>query len=396
MLASSASMKHGLLALTFVLLLPPRAGSAPGAKEVVARAVTDLAGIHAGIAQTPLDQLVGRAMIGATHADVALVPPIPSGARITRGPVRAGDLLALVPADSRLLVAPMTGEQIGALLERTAGRFATYDFADGRAPLEPGQGEAQGDAFAGLSYELDVTAPKGGRVFHLAFQGQPLEPGRSLRVAVTEDRARRGDPELAGASEGARAVMLHDALIAHARGAGTLGRAFERDWSVLPDYAAAPERPLIDALVRTGALPREEALRLFPDEPARRGEFAYWLARAFGWRANRLSGAFPDVPDSLEAWIDGLIRHRVLDAGTGTSEFFQPFALVTLPVALEWCGNAARARGSAAALGDSVAFGTRLLAATSLPPGAKGDTLTRAQALGIVANTRQQVPGKRK
>src|SRR4029079_10502384 len=96
-----------------------------------------------------------------------------------------------------------------------------------------------------------------------------------------------------------------------------LSGRFSRNWRLLPDYAAAPERALIDRLVRLHAVPKEEVHRLEAFEPARRGDLAYWLARGWGWRENKLSGAFADVPDSLEPWLDGLLKRKVLgEAGT--------------------------------------------------------------------------------
>jgi hypothetical protein len=78
----------------------------------------------------------------------------------------------------------------------------------------------------------------------------------------------------------------------------------------------------------------------------------------------------------------------VLDVGTRTSELFQPFAPLTLPIALDWCAHAAKsARGVTQ---DEGALRRALLANTSLAqrPLAAPDTLSRAQALGIVANAR--------
>ena len=162
----------------------------------------------------------------------------------------------------------------------------------------------------------------------------------------------------------------------------------------LPDYAASPERPLIDRLVREGALPEGEAMHLYPDDRAQRGDLAYWLARAFGWRASKLSGAWSDVPDSLEGWVDALARRHVIDAETRSSELFQPYAALTLPTALAWCMAAARAAHKGAPA--DTALRRALLANTSLAslsPSAP-DTLTRAQALCIVANSRFWSRGK--
>src|SRR5262249_19862112 len=118
------------------------------------------------------------------------------------------------------------------------------------------------------------------------------------------------------------------------------------------------------------------------------GDLAYWLARAFGWREQKLSGAWSDVPDSLEVWVDALAKRHVIDTETRTAELFRPYAALTLPTALGWCSAAARVAYKKAPA-DSI-LRRSLLAGTSLErkgPAAR-DTLTRAQTLGMVANAR--------
>jgi hypothetical protein len=156
----------------------------------------------------------------------------------------------------------------------------------------------------------------------------------------------------------------------------------------LPDYAGKPERPLIDRLVQAGGLPADEALHIYPDDKAQRGDLAYWLARAFGWHEQRLSGAWSDLPDTLEGWVDALAKRHVLDTETRTSELFQPYAALTVPTAIGWCTAAARV-GYKKAPPDSV-IRRSLLAGTSLEHKVLGpaDTLTRAQTLGMVSNAR--------
>jgi hypothetical protein len=326
---------------------------------------------------TWLDHVIGRAMMEATGADVALLP-------VTQP--RTQNLAGVSTGGEPLLTATLTAAQIRALLEREISRFPTYDFRPGQPAPGRMDGDSALDAFHGLSYELDLTRPAGARVIHLAFRGESLSMERPLKVAVTASRVALGDPELASARPGASPVALSDTLVRAGRRAAP-GHQLERAWTVLPDYLPCVERPLIDRLVREGALPREEAMRLFPDEPARRGDFAYWVARAFGWREQRLSGAWSDVPDSLEPWVDGLARHHVLDVSTRTSEQFEPFGVVTLGTALAWCGGAAPALRE---MKDGNALRKVLLAHTSLETGTRSapDTLTRAQVLGMVANAR--------
>jgi len=366
-------MRHGVFAALLLLTLPSQAAVTNRHDRAILR-VAALSAARAGFHDTPLSDALGAAMIEATGADVALLPAPLEG---------KGDLADRIPADL-LETTTLTGADLRALLERTARGFATYDFQPRRSA---GLSDSAVDEIHGLSYELDLTRPPGERVMHLAFRGESLGTGRSLEVAVSQSRAARGDRELASARAGVSPIPLREAVVAHVERAPAPA-GFERSWTVLPDYLPDVERPLIDRLVREGAMPRDEALRVFPDEMARRGELAYWLARAFGWQERRLSGAYSDVPDSLQPWVDALARHHVLDLETRTSELFQPFAPLTLSIALDWCAHAAKsARG---ATQDESALRHALVANTSLAqrPLTAPDTLSRAQALGIVANAR--------
>ncbi|MBI1795806.1 MAG: 5'-nucleotidase C-terminal domain-containing protein, partial [Candidatus Eisenbacteria bacterium] len=275
---------------------------------------------------------------------------------------------------------------------------APYDFTGERALTDSSVAGFQFDAADGVGYEIDLTRPAGQRVVHLVYQGKPVTPEQTFKVAVNSYRMNGGGgfdairraPRLWRTPLGVRALIE-----AYLRKVGTLDGTFNRNWTLLPDYVAGPERASVDLLVRHGALPREDAMRLDPAEIARRGDLVYWIARAFGWREHRLSGAFADVPDSLEPWLDGLMRRHALGQAQG-GEHFEPFAPVSVSLALDWCEGAARSAGYALSspLGDA-AFRRGLLAGVDMGAGGRPlgahvylDSLTRGQTLTLVANLR--------
>jgi 2',3'-cyclic-nucleotide 2'-phosphodiesterase (5'-nucleotidase family) len=357
--------------------------------ERIGEAAQDIGSPHGRLADGPLWDLVHAAQLEASGADVSLAALFDPAAVIRRGPVTLRDALRAYPYDNTLAVVELTGGQLRQALERSARYYAPYTFETGRALTEPGVAGYNVDAAQGVSYEVDLTRPAGERIVNLIWQGQPLASGQKLKVAVNNYRLNGGGgfTEIAGAPR----LITHgpevrQALVDHIRRAGTLEARTDRSWTVLPDYAPSRERPLVDLLVRRGVAPKGEVLRLFPDEAARRTDLAYWLARAFDWREKRLSGAFADVPDSLEPWLDGLLKRGVLGSDA-RQQFIQPFAVASLANAQDWCGAAARAAGYAlGSPADSASFRRSLL--TGVSPAGRGDTLTRVQVLGLVANTR--------
>ncbi|NOT34538.1 MAG: hypothetical protein HOP12_10250 [Candidatus Eisenbacteria bacterium] len=342
----------------------------------------------------PLWGLLHAAQRDASHAPVSLASMFDASQRLGPGPITRRDLSRLYPYDNTLVTLRLSGAQLAEALEHAALAFAPYTYAADRALTEPNFGASHFDAASGVSYEIDLTRPPGDRIVHLSKGDAPLGAGDSIEVVTNSYRAGGGGGYrmLARATRVSTSPVLVRDAIAQLLRRGAPEPARGREWNLLPDYATTVERPLIDRLVREQVLPAAEVQRIFPREPAQRGELAYWLARAFEWREKRPSGAFADVPDSLEPWLDGLVRRRVLGAAQ-TEEMFGTFATLQLGLATEWCERAARVAGYALAPTPDRSFRRGLAMGVGLGTGAPGrfvtsDTLTRVQALALVANTR--------
>ncbi len=339
----------------------------------------------------PLWELIHRVQLEASGADVSLAALFDPVARIAAGVVTLRDVLRAYPYDNTLGMVELTGAQLEHTLEQSARCLAPYTYEADRPLFEPGWPLLNFDSASGVEYEVDLTRPPGDRISHLIFRGEPLAPERRLKVAVNSYRmnggggfeALRTAPRLWRSSRGMPELLAD--YVARQR---ALDGAFTRDWRILPAYASTPERPLIDRLVRQGVAPRNELLRLEAYEPARRGDLAYWLARAFGWRESRHSGAFADVPDSLEPWLDGLVRRKVLGEAA-TLDRFEPFRTASVWDALAWCEAAARRARYALDAAGGPAFRRGLMTGVGLDRDSLASgSLTLAQLLGMVSNLR--------
>ena len=293
-------MKLGLTILSLLALLisPSLRADEIRLDDVVARATRDVV-VRSALEDNALLDLCHRSLLEASGAEVSLAFPLPPGVRLQAGPITVRQALALAPKDEPIVVVELTAARLEELLETGAQRLPAYAWDEGSPLVAPAADDSAWITADGVSYEIDLTAPPGRRVVHLALRGGEPAPNRTIRVAAT---ARTWERLGVSAPSGAVNGRLQDALLARMRRMATIDDACDHHWSVLPDYAPLPERPLIDRLVRLGVAPREEVIRLYPDQPARRGDLGYWLARAYGWREARLSGAFPDLPDSLEPW----------------------------------------------------------------------------------------------
>ena len=359
----------------------------------VARAAAPIGAPAGRLADGPMWELLHRMQLAASGADVSLTALFRPDVTL-EGPITLRDLMRAYPYENRLVMLELTGAQVRAALEHAARWFNTYAFSPDSALVDSAFAGYHFDTAEGLSYEIDLTRPPGERIVRLGLNGAPLDDARRLRVVMNDYRAGGGGgyAMFAGAkvlwTSGRTAREL---LIEHVRAANALDGGHTVNWRLLPDYVPLEERALVDRLVRLGKAPVSEVLRLGATEPARRGDLAYWLARAFDWRSNRRSGAFSDVPEALEPWVDALMERRVLGA-SAMRDRFEPFAGASVWLALDWIESAARAAGyRLSAEGDDLAFRRGLLAGTSIRAGsAEGAEVAfhRAELLAVIANAR--------
>ncbi|MEQ1832817.1 MAG: 5'-nucleotidase C-terminal domain-containing protein, partial [Candidatus Eisenbacteria bacterium] len=360
--------------------------------RVVAEAPRALAAPYGRFGDNPLLRLIHRCQLDASGADVSLAAMFEPAQVIAAGPVRRRDLLRLYPYDNSLGVVELTGAELKATLEHAAAMLNDYAY-DGSTPLlRPEAAGYQFDTAYGVEYEIDLTRAAGARIVNLKWKGQSLDPATKLKVVANSYRLAGGGDYLP--LRRARQVWktnstMPELLLRWVVEHPTLEVTGEPNWTLLPDYAGAPERALLDRLVRLGVAPRAELLRLGAAKPARRVDLVYWLARAFDMRSKKPSGAWRDVPDSLQVWLDGILAKGVLGP-IAAADRFDTYKPATIGLVLDWSERTARAyrfglHGKSADLAFRRGLFTGVSGAGALE---SASPLTRAQWLGVLANLR--------
>ena len=374
------------------LAAPYAAAARAALDEIVGQAAGTFSAPWWRFGDNPLWQLVQRCQLDFMGADVSLAALFDPAQVIAPGPIRRRDLLRLYPYDNSLGLVEMSGADLKQTLEHAASMLAPYAW-DGASPLlKPDAAGFQFDAAYGVTYAIDLTQPEGSRVVDLRWKGRPLDPAQRFKVVANSYRLAGGGDykELRAARRVWHvATPVPDLLVRWVREKRTLDPAGDAGWTLLPDYAGAPERPLIDRLVRLGVAPKSEVMRLGAALPARRVDLVYWLARAFDMRSKRPSNAWGDVPDSLRVWLDGILARGVLGK-VAEADRFEPYSSAPVGMALDWCERAARAEHYAlAGRANDLAFRRGLLAGVT-GPGlvSPTDAPTRAQWMGILSNLR--------
>ena len=374
------------------LVAPYAAATREALDQVLGQATAGLSAPYGRLGDNPLWRLIHRCQLDLTGADVSLAAMFDPSQTLAAGPIRRRDLLRLYPYDNSLGVVELSGADLKETLEHAASMLAEYAW-DGTSPiLRPDAAGFQFDAAYGVEYEIDLTRTVGSRIVNLTWHDKPLDPALKLKVVANSYRlAGGGDYVLLRRARRVwqTARTMPELLAEWVSSKHTLDPGGEPTWTLLPDYAGAPERPLVDRLVRLGVAPRTEVMRLGAASPARRVDLVYWLARAFDMRSARPSNAWPDVPDSLRVWLDGILAKGVLGP-LAQADRFETYKPATVELALDWCERSARAYHYALGprLGDG-SFRRGLFTGVSGPgPLGPREPLTRAQWLGMLANLR--------
>ncbi len=154
---------------------------------VVGHLERDLDGRTGRFEDNPLVDLIQRAQLHHSQAEVSLATLFSNRSYMRAGPVRMRDVYRLYYYDNRLYMVEITGAQLKEVLEYAAGYFRQFPWPEGSSSLTNFRGYHY-DMAEGVSYRIDLSRPPGKRILDLQFQGAPLAPDRRLRLALNSHR----------------------------------------------------------------------------------------------------------------------------------------------------------------------------------------------------------------
>nr|BFD85410.1 5'-nucleotidase C-terminal domain-containing protein [Streptomyces sp. Xyl84] len=186
--------------------------------QVVGRATQTLTTVEARYKDAPIIDLITKvqedvvrsALAGTAYAAlpvIAQASPFSRTSEIHAGDVTIRDLSSLYVYDNTLVAKLMTGAQVRAYLEYSAGYFV-QTAAGAAVDVEKltnagGRPDYNYDYVSGLAYDIDVAQPAGSRIRNLTYQGVALDDAQQFVLAVNNYRANGGGafPHVASAKE---------------------------------------------------------------------------------------------------------------------------------------------------------------------------------------------------
>ncbi len=161
--------------------------------RVIGESSAELTARDARFRDTAILDLIQRVQLEAGKADVSMAASFNSQARIPQGTVTVRDIAGLYEYENTLVVIEVTGTQLKDALEHAAKYFRAY--APNKAAADLVDEKIPGynfDIAEGVTYDLDIRKPVGGRIGNLRFRGQPVASTQKLKLVTNNYRVNGG------------------------------------------------------------------------------------------------------------------------------------------------------------------------------------------------------------
>ncbi len=123
-----------------------------------------------------------------TGAEVSSSAFFKPDANLLPGEVKAKDMATIYMYDNTLVGVNITGKNLKAYMEWSAGLYNTYkpgDLATGFNETVRGYNY---DMFDGINYQIDISKPVGSRIINATVKGAPIDDNRVYKLAVNNYR----------------------------------------------------------------------------------------------------------------------------------------------------------------------------------------------------------------
>lgn len=219
---------------------------------VVAELGEDLDARSGRIEDHALVELIHRAQLHATGAQVSLASLFSTRTRWAAGPVTLRDVYSLYFYENKLFTVEITGRQLKDALEYSARSFATYPWPEDATPFS-GWGY-NFDMAQGVTYKIDLSRPPGERIADLRFEGAALDPARKLMLALNSYRwSGGGGYEMLRHAKivGRAKKQVRETIIDYLSSRLTVETNVDHNWEIVP---ADAHQALLDWLQSTTSI----------------------------------------------------------------------------------------------------------------------------------------------
>ena len=209
-------------------------------RQQVGTAKDSISAKNARWQDTALMELINKAQMAKTGADISFAASFNDNVLIPPGPVFIKDIYGMYIYENFLYVIQMTGQQIIDYLEFSA-HYYLYDKNSGVITKNPKVSGFNYDVAEGISYKIDVTKEFGERIKDVIFidAGKPIVKNKTYSVALNSYRASGGGGHLAAAGNPNANIIwksneeMRNILADYIMEIGEIGGEVNNNWSIV-------------------------------------------------------------------------------------------------------------------------------------------------------------------
>ena len=231
----------------------------------------EIDGIAQGwIEDTAVMDLINQVQLEKSGADVSAAALFKYGSDLPEGDIKYNNIFDIYKYDNTLYRVKLTGAELKAYMEWSAGYYNTWKEGDINISFDPEFRDYKYDMFAGVNYEIDISQPVGSRIKNLTFKGEPLKDDQELTLAVNNYRFSSTVKGMLAAGDEAKewesSESIRDMLKAHFEANSPVEPKVDNNWKIvgIDLQLENPERAEIIAKINAGEIesPKNKAYNL--------------------------------------------------------------------------------------------------------------------------------------
>jgi 2',3'-cyclic-nucleotide 2'-phosphodiesterase/3'-nucleotidase/5'-nucleotidase len=218
---------------------------------------------YAQIKDTALVDFINEVQMYYTKADISAAALFTNSSNLAQGDFKKKDVANIYKYTNTLMAVKITGKQLKAYMEWSAGYYNTAKPGDVTISFNPDIRGYNYDMFSGVNYEINIAAPPGKRIENLTFKGKPVTEDMTFTLAVNNYRFgnmvkdgyfNESDKVYDSYEKMGDKGRIRDLIIDYVRMNKTIAPKVDNNWKIT---GVSPDHPLASQvydLVKSGAI----------------------------------------------------------------------------------------------------------------------------------------------